>query len=159
MCWQVEKQERQRVFLAAQTLSETVGKAIHHCFGEQYKRQAEFVIATDRAFDVFNSRRPLDSKKHRCGFGMAGAYEEQHDSLQTFTRLISESRVGQRQCRLPFQDGFVMSSNALRGLHSALCQRRGAELRYILTSRLTQDFVENFFSQVKKKLPLKSLSP
>ena len=142
-------QDRQRVGLAAQTLSETVGHAIRHCLGEEYQEQADFVITTDRTFDVFNSRRPLDSKKHLCGFGVPEAFDDQHDTLMAFTALMKDARCGTRKSRLPFQDGFIMSSTALRGLHSALCLRPGAELKYILTSRLTQDYVENFFSQVK----------
>ncbi|KAF0305880.1 Transposable element P transposase [Amphibalanus amphitrite] len=105
-----ENQERQRVFLAAQTLSETVGRALLHCFGEEYREQAEFIIAADRAFDVFNSRHRLDSKLHRCGFGVSEAFEAQYDSLMAFTKMVGDARVVGNRGRLPFQNGFVMSS-------------------------------------------------
>ena len=154
---QVANQERQRVSLAAQTMSETVGHAIRHCLGEEYKEQSEFVLAADRTFDVFNSRRPLDSKKHRCGFGVPEAFEEQYDSLMAFTKVMEDARVGKHRSLLPFQKGYIMSSAALRGLHSYLCRPQDSPLHYILTSRLTQDFVENFFSQVKTEKAIQTI--
>ena len=48
---------------------------------------------------------------------------------------------------LPFQKGLIMSAAALLGLFDEVTGPRFG-LDYVLTSRLNQDFVENFFSQV-----------
>lgn len=49
--------------------------------------------------------------------------------------------------QVPFQNGFIMSLTALRGLHSMLQNIYG--VKYFLTSRVNQDMVTNFFSQVR----------
>ena len=135
------------MFLAAQLLSERVGHAIAHCFGEEHAEEAAFVTLVDQAFDTLNSRHPMDSKVHRSGFGMPHALDQQYSCLMGFTRLMRESRVVGRRCLLPFQQGFIMTSCALRGLYSAVT-RPEVGMKYVLTSRLNQDCVENFFSQV-----------
>ncbi|KAF0297725.1 Transposable element P transposase [Amphibalanus amphitrite] len=140
-------QERQRVFLAAQLLSERVGHAIAHCFGEQHAEEAAFVILVDQVFDTLNSRHPMDPKVHRSGFGMEHALDQQYTCLMEFTRLMRESRVVGHRSLLPFQQGFIMTSCALRGLYSTVTRPEFA-MKYVLTSRLNQDCVENFFSQV-----------
>lgn len=83
-------------------LSETVGRAIQHCPGEEHREEAEFVLAADRAFDVLNSGRPLDSKRHRCGFGVPEAFEEPHEALMAFNRLM-------RVCLLEFKGASTAS--------------------------------------------------
>ena len=49
-----------RVYLAAQLLSEHVAKAVLHIFGEQYRKEAEFIALVDQAFDTFNFRHVTD---------------------------------------------------------------------------------------------------
>ena len=139
-------QDRQRVHLAAQLLSLRVATALTHCFGDTYRRQAEFVALTDQAFDTFNSRHVSDSKLHRSAFGLDRAIEAQYSCLLRFTQVMRDARVVGNRSMLPFQKGFVMSSTALRGLFSAVKREHG--LSYLLTSRLNQDCIENLFSQV-----------
>ena len=55
-CRQAANQERQRVSLAAQVLSETVGRAIQHCLGDDFREQAEFVLTVDRVFDTLSDK-------------------------------------------------------------------------------------------------------
>ena len=143
---QVRGQECQRVYLAAQLLSERVAKAVSHIFGDRYRKEAEFIALVDQAFDTFNSRHVSDGKLHRSAFGLAHTIEDQYSCLLKFTKVMRDARVVGSNSMLPFQKGFVMSSTALRGLYSAVQRHHG--LSYLLTSRLNQDCVENFFSQV-----------
>ena len=135
------------MFLAAQLLSERVGHAIAHCFGDEHAKEAEFVTTVDQAFDTLNSRHPVDRKAHRSGFGLPHAVDRQNASLQEFTQLMRDSRVVGRTKLLPFQKGFLMASSALRGLFSDV-YRPEIGMKYALTSRMNQDCLENFFSQV-----------
>jgi hypothetical protein len=48
---------------------------------------------------------------------------------------------------LPFQNGIMLSVNSLKSLYADLKEKYG--LRYILTCRLNQDVLENFFSFVR----------
>ena len=150
ICCQVHGQDRQRVFLAAQLLSERVAKALLHCFGESYKHEAAFILLADQAFDTLNSRHVFDGKLHRSAFGLQNTLDAQYSCLMDFGKLMRDTRFVGRRKALPFQDGFVMSCTALRGLYSMLGRKYG--LKYMLTSRLNQDCVENFFSQVSFSL-------
>ncbi|KAF0292463.1 Transposable element P transposase [Amphibalanus amphitrite] len=143
----VRGQECQRVYLAAQLLSERVAKAVSHIFGDRYRKEAEFIALVDQAFDTFNSRHVSDGKLHRSAFGLAHTIEDQYSCLLKFTKVMRDARVVGSNSMLPFQKGFVMSSTALRGLYSAVQRHHG--LSYLLTSRLNQDCVENFFSQLR----------
>ena len=141
------------MFLATQLLSERVGHAIAHCFGEEHAEEASFVTLTDQMFDTMNSRHPMDTKECRSGFGLPHAVNKQYTCLLEFTRLMRDSLAVGRRTLLPFQKGFIMSSNALRGLYSTVT-RPEIGMKYVLTSRLNQDCVENFFSQVNIRYQL-----
>ena len=80
------------------------------------------------------------------GFGLPHAVDQQYTCLLEFTRLMRESLAVGRRALLPFQKGFIMSSNARRGLYSTVT-RHEIGMKYVLTSWLNQDCVENF-SQV-----------
>ncbi|KAF0291655.1 Transposable element P transposase [Amphibalanus amphitrite] len=77
----VRGQECQRVYLAAQLLSERVAKAVSHIFGDRYRKEAEFIALVDQAFDTFNSRHVSDGKLHRSAFGLAHTIEDQYSCL------------------------------------------------------------------------------
>ncbi|KAF0297735.1 Transposable element P transposase [Amphibalanus amphitrite] len=141
----VRGQECQRVYLAAQLLSERVARAVSHIFGDRYRKEAEFIALVDQAFDTFNSRHMSDGKLHRSAFGLAHAIEDQYSCLLKFTQVMRDSRVVGNRSMLSFQKGFVMSPTALRGLYSAVQRHHG--ISYLLTSRLNQDCVENCFLQ------------
>ena len=50
---------------------------------------------------------------------------------------------------LPFQKGILQSINALKLLYADLRERHG--IKYILTYRLNQDVIENFFNIIRSK--------
>ncbi|KAF0307985.1 hypothetical protein FJT64_020750 [Amphibalanus amphitrite] len=85
----VRGQECQRVYLAAQLLSERVAKAVSHIFGDRYRKEAELIALVDEAFDTFNSRHMSDGKLHRSAFGMAHTIDEQYSCLFKFTQVLA----------------------------------------------------------------------
>ena len=66
---EVKGSNRQRVFLATQLLSESVGKACSHLLGYFYQSKGKVILTIDKWFDVMNSRRKFESKEARCGLG------------------------------------------------------------------------------------------
>ncbi|KAJ8875268.1 hypothetical protein PR048_023163 [Dryococelus australis] len=60
--------------------------------------------------------------------------------------VIPQVRAGSRKSLLPFQKGFRISIKSLIGLFEDM---RSENMSYILTSRLNQDCLENFFSHVR----------
>ncbi|CAG7722591.1 unnamed protein product [Allacma fusca] len=52
-----------------------------------------------------------------------------------------------KKALLPCQEGFLMSINALRGLKIFLLEKY--DVKYILSSRLNQDCLENLFSRIR----------
>lgn len=140
---QVRNNERQNVRMAAQLLSTHVSKALLHYFpGEN--ETSDFISVIDGCFDIFNSRVPVGDKSERCAFGLRP--ESQMVTLSQAKHYIEEMRVVNRPNLLPFQKGWLVSIESLLGLHEFLKQN---EIKYILTSRVNQDSLENLFSQIR----------
>ena len=104
--------------LFSDLFSERVATAVLHVFGDQYRKEAEFIALVDQAFDTFNSRHVLDGKLHRMAFGLSQTIKDQYSCLLGFTQVMHDARVVGSRSLLPFQNGFLMSSVALRGLLS-----------------------------------------
>lgn len=136
--------ERQKVRPAAELLSSTVGKAISHVFPE-FSFVGEAVQIINDGFDVLNSRIPI------CGVNpLKSAYgnclQEQDEALDKLHNLILTMRVKGQTNLLPFQKGFLISINSIRGLFREL---KSDGYSYILTYRLNQDVLESYFSQIR----------
>jgi len=55
--------------------------------------------------------------------------------------------LGRRKSQLPFQKGIIISSKSLLQLFETLSHKRN--VKFIMTSHLNQDCVENLFSQIR----------
>jgi hypothetical protein len=136
--------ERMRVRYALDILSYETAKALSYAFPSE-QDAATLLERIAALFSVFSSRVSYDGReKLRCGFGLSldeqvAALEEAEEVLLTM-RVIGHSRL------LPFQEGFLMSCASLRGMFSCAAEYGMA---YCLTSRLNQDYIENFFSQIR----------
>lgn len=106
--------------------------------------------------DVLNVMRdPLDEEgdvlpPQKLPYGAQLA--EQNKILDKAAEMISKMRKKLKNGygkRLPFQDGFLMSINALKMLYSDLTNRFPEEPIRILTYRINQDALENFFSLMR----------
>ncbi|KAF0289256.1 Transposable element P transposase [Amphibalanus amphitrite] len=147
-------QATQRVYLAAQLFSNSVGKAMEMLLPRR-QLQSEAILTVDKWFDTMNSRTRFDPRLERCGYGASPeAAAAQEAALRNMERLIRNTRKatpghpGGRRSLLPFQRGILRSTASLRGLFADL-RESTPELNYIMTSHVNQDCLENVFSQLR----------
>ena len=144
---EVENRERQRVFYATQLLSGTNATALRFLFPE-CEKQADFVQLINDAFDLFN----VSPHKPSISTSAYGLHLEEQDELLdklydtiNTMRVIRFTKTGKKYKGLyPFQNGILMSINALKGLFTDL--EDDFHITHIYTTRLNQDVVENSFS-------------
>ena len=141
---------RQRVRPAAQLLSARVANALLHLSDDLYRerdaQRASFIHSVDQWFDVMNSREKDDHiKQWKSGYGRR--QEQQDRILKEMIRTVGDMRVGNKRHLLPFQQGIKMSTLALQQLGAYVKDRY--DCSYILTHRLNQDCLENFFARVR----------
>nr|AAB31526.1 O-type P element protein {exons 0-3} [Drosophila bifasciata, Peptide Transposon Partial, 757 aa] [Drosophila bifasciata] len=143
---------KQKVKLATQLFSNTTASAIRRCYSLGY--QVENAVETSDLFkllndwfDVFNSKLST-SNCIETTQPYGKQLELQRDILKQMSHIMSNRICGQTH-RLPFQKGILINNASLDGLHAYCNEKYGME--YILTSRLNQDIVENFFGAMRAK--------
>lgn len=147
----VKGTERQKVRPAAQLFSNTVSKAIAFCGAKKiitengWQETAELVKLINDWFDLFNSRCKYGSHVGLHAFGVE--IENQISLLKSVSELISSIKVGRHQKLIPFQKGILLSNESLIQMYNYLHEVYNVE--YILTNRLNQDVLENFFSYIR----------
>jgi len=70
--------------------------------------------------------------------------ERQNELLARMDKFILSMRVFGKQALMQFQKGILMSNSSLRNLYEDL--KIHYNMQYIITRRLNQDVLENFFS-------------
>lgn len=80
-----------------------------------------------------------------CVYGMYR--DSQEKCLKHFYKVCEYMRVGTKKYLLHFQKGFLLSIRTLLCLYNDVCEY-GA--KYVLTARLDQDCLENFFSRIRE---------
>lgn len=143
--------QRQNVTLAAQLLSHTVGTALVHYQPGSDKQLAintgKFIQKVSAWFDVINSYTPSASLQSKKLYGMDLEY--QLLTLETVYNLVSTMRcIGKKNLQV-FQIGILMSITSLKLLFDDI--KLKFSIQYILTHRLNQDCLENFFSQIRTR--------
>nr|CAH7725047.1 unnamed protein product [Callosobruchus chinensis] len=144
---------RQRVRPAAQLLSNTTAKAMQYC-GENglmpsncdWKNAVKLVQICNDWFDLFNSRVQFEGNcptKNAFGTNL----EQQTKLLNDMTDVMSSVRVGNHKDLIPFQKGIILNNRSISEMFSYLKEKY--KIKYILTSRLNQDVLENFFSYIR----------
>ena len=141
--------ERMKVRLATQLFSNSVANAVLEYFPEE-TILSNFILTVDSFFDVFNSRSEHSPNKPlRAAFGIN--YNEQLMTLEQMYSLTSSmlafNNAKVKKSLLPFQHGILQSINSLRQLYEFVHTQFGT--KYILTYKLTQDALENFFCQIR----------
>lgn len=101
-------------------------------------------------FDVFNSNLKYG---HHSGLHAYGTnIEEQNKILSEMNAFIKEMRVGTRRALLTFQKGILLCNASLRQILPYIQNTYSSEqleINYILTRRLNQDILENFFAYLR----------
>ena len=149
----VKGSERQNVRKAAQLFSNSVASFIFE-FLPSEKEGGNFILLINNLFDLFNS---TSEKNYLTPFNNAFCgSQDQINLLLSASEHIKNIRVGKirgedpiksRTSLLPFQQGLIQSINSLIGLYKYVSEN--FEIRYILTYKITQDSLENFFAQMR----------
>ncbi|XP_011861392.1 PREDICTED: uncharacterized protein LOC105558377, partial [Vollenhovia emeryi] len=98
-------------------------------------------------FDVQNSQVKYGKHPGVNGYGVDLAKQEQ--TLVLMNLYTESMRVGSRKELMPFQKGILVSNQSIRGLFQYLQRKYPEECQYIITRRLQQDILENFFSYLR----------
>jgi hypothetical protein len=145
----VKGSQRQKVKTAAKLLSHTTAKVIKFCGDNKlinspyYEELSQFIELTDKWFDIFNMSQKFEKGKGSYGIDLT----TQNNTLDEMTHVIENLRAIKRSTLLPFQKGILISNKSLKGLYEYLNEHY--DLEYILTRRLNQDILENFFSYIR----------
>lgn len=111
-----------------------------------WEKAAEFVQTCNDRFDLFNSRVKFEGNNpSRIAFGTNE--ECQIKLLNDMSNLRSSVRVGKHKHIIQFQKGIILSNRSLLEMWSSLKEKY--KIKYVLTSRLNQDVLENFFSYIR----------
>ena len=148
----VTHQERQRVRVAAQTLSHSVATAMKI---RQWYDQAEIVQLVNDWFDVENSSLLCHKIALKCAFGHDVHYSKQLEVLDKTIatmksmRTLVKTKNGWRPkvALQPFQIGIIISCTSIKNLFQFLKDERG--IKFFMTARANQDCLENLFSTVR----------
>lgn len=103
------------------------------------KEVAEFFELVDSFTDFMNSSIPHSSNSHpmRAGFGFMPHFDKQAEVLNKMRNVTSTMRVNNKRSLLPFQKGIIISITSIFRLFEDV--REMYDIKYILTTRLTQD--------------------
>lgn len=147
------KTERQNVRLAAELLSHSTAVALRKNFPPEDKEAyalADFVELVNSWFDVMNSYSP-NGKLYKKPYGLD--LERQNQILDKMSEVILDIKCYNRKKQLQnslqiFQKGILLSINSLKRLHKNM--KENYNMTYLMTHRCNQDFLENFFCQVRR---------
>jgi len=146
--------ERQKVLPATQLLSASTASALQWCGQKGYLENVEW-METARVikllndwFDIFNSKSMYGKHSEKNAYGIN--LEEQNAILHDVTSFMYELRVGSHKSLMLFQKGFIVSNNSLEQLLPYLIEKYSTiNIKYVITNRLNQDVLENFFSFIR----------
>ena len=139
-----------RVNLAAQVLSSTVAAGISALVAlknlpQEALTTAKFVKKFDSLFNAFNSRCTRSSQPLAHALSEASGHTE---FLQDCLQYISQLRIPNGP-KIHCLRGWKISIRALLALWDDL--QKESDFKFLLTSRLNQDCVENLFSIIRGK--------
>lgn len=143
--------KKMKVGQALQVFSNSVSSALKYLVTNEgyplaFHTTAWFLRQCDRWFDLMSSRSPIMAlSKHKLE-----KYEEAVNFLRNFSRMISGCKFGEKDIWKPVQSGIAMSTLSIIELSEDLLGTIG----FLLTSRLTQDCLENLFGDVRSTNPV-----
>ena len=141
---------KMRVNLAVQTLSRSVAAGLNVMatldkISNTATNTAEFVLKMDQLFDIFNSMTLKSIKRWRRAFC---GKDEQITFLREIADWIRSWDFVNSKSTIFCQEGWILSIYCLLGLWEDMKNNYG--FKFILTSRLNQDPIENFFSVIRR---------
>ncbi|CAM4567879.1 unnamed protein product [Leuciscus chuanchicus] len=112
-----------------------------------YLTTAWFLEQVDHWFDLMSSRHPITALSRV----KMEEYEKAIIFLQDFIHLFHGMKIGHKGVWKPVQTGVIMATKSVLGIQEEMLERGH---RFVLTSRFTQDCLENTFSCVRSKNPI-----
>ena len=152
----VKGSQRQRVRLAAQTLSRTIAKSLLQFDPESNACQSKHdaVLLINDWFDTMNSRRMFDQNTLSCGMNpnlhgksQLSILDQMENFLETFHVMDTEDKGYRQKAKMPWQHGLMCSIRATRALYTDLVIK--GPFTFLLTAKLNQDCLENLFSRLR----------
>ncbi|KAK3924472.1 Transposable element P transposase [Frankliniella fusca] len=143
-----EKTERQSVRLAAELISHTTSTALRRYFPDDSDalNLAAVIEIINGWFDVFNSYTLYDVPL-KSAYGTH--LDAQEKCLDDMSYLMSSMKCVGKTCLQVFQKAILMSISSLRLLRMEMKTKFNKP--FILTHRLNQDVLENFFCQIRTR--------
>lgn len=112
---------------------------------KDYLTTAWFIETINHWFDLMNSRHPV--------LALSKAKEEKYVAATSFLKMVitlfSGIGIGANREWKPVQTGVILSTTSVLALANDILQ----DQNFLLTSRLTQDCLENLFSVVRSRNP------
>lgn len=150
--------EKMSCSLALQLFSNSMAAAIKTCvsIGQIGQKEgldtAEFILNLNNIFDALNSKRLFAKNPFNCGLSdknplVMSTILQGRDLFESLIKVSYQKTSILKESRPPCFDGMVQSINAIIGLFESEKQAS----HFLLTNRLNQDFLENFFSIVRQK--------
>ena len=138
--------EKMNIGLAMNLFSCSVSVALRFLLEKEgipvgYMTTAWFVDACNHWYDLMSSRHPVMSLSRR----KKDAYDAAINFLCSFMDMIAKLDIGDRGHWKPVQTGILMSTSFVINMADDIL----ANQPFLLTSRLTQDCLENLFSCVR----------
>ena len=142
-----------RVCLAAQVLSHSVAAGITTLSVLSDKldnnaiNTAHFIEKFDSLFNVFNSANLNDAHKLRRPIKHDSDHVEFLKETLQWLQCVKPLNPGRSRSTLPCLEGWKLSVSCLLSLWNHLCYECGVD--FLLTRKLNQDCLENFFSTIR----------
>lgn len=117
-------------------------------WNKDYLTTAWFLETINKWFNLMSSRTPVMaiSRFHDDKYAETIAF------LQSVVELFDNCLIGDQGAWKPVQTGIILSTLSVLRLHDRLIKT--GSFKFLLTSRLTQDCLENLFSCVRSKNPV-----
>ncbi len=142
---------------ATQVLSHSVAKGMQACIqnttlSKMVSPTSYFCEKFDTIFDLMNSSRRHDPKPFKRGLTPDSV--DQLNFIQVAIKYIRSLKVMDKDGKIinnkfRWMEGMVMALNSIKGLAIQLCTYEGFD--FLLTRRLNQDGLENYFSIIRQR--------
>lgn len=141
--------QKMKVRTSTNVISRPVSSALRFLSNElkitEYNTTAWFIDIIETWFTLMSSRHPsvaLSLKNMQ-------AYDEAISHLQKTMSIFQRMNVGSRNLWKPSQTGLLISTKSMLDIQEDCLKNKG--YAFILTSRFTQDCLENLFSAVRAR--------
>ena len=137
--------QKMKVGLAAQLLSHSTASALRFAVEEKLLpvealTTAWFIELLSKWFEACNARC--------CSQGLHATSGDKINTLLLMLEITPKLSFSNDRCSWkPIQTGILISTTSILNLYAALVA--SGNIRFLLTSRLTQDALENLFSQIR----------